>query len=89
MFAIWVPRFEVTSDLRFGALRLSLRFESLAFVGGHISPEKKQNLVLVDPRVVALRFESRDWRSFVKYIRSMWNCGMACESRLRSLNASD
>ena len=39
--------------------------ESLAFVGGHISLQKPQNLVLTDPVFVALRFESRDWRSFV------------------------
>ena len=30
-------------------------------------PLKTQNLVLVDPAFVALRFESRDWRSLVQY----------------------
>ena len=40
-------------------------------------PLKTQNLVLVDPAFVALRFEA---------ICSMWACGMACESWPRSLN---
>ena len=30
-------------------------------------PLKTQNLVLVDPAFIALRFESRDWRSLVWY----------------------
>ena len=40
---------------------------------------KTQHLVLVDPAFVALRFESRDWRSLgVRWcsIRSTWTCGM-------------
>ena len=39
-------------------------FESLAFVGGHISLQNTE-IVLTDPAFVVLRFESRDWRSFV------------------------
>ena len=30
-----------------------------------ISPSKTQKLVLTDPAFIVLRFESRDWRSFV------------------------
>ena len=30
-------------------------------------PLKTQNLVLVDPAFVALRFEPRDWRSLLEY----------------------
>ena len=52
---------EIARELSQNRLRkLSLRFESLAFVGGHYLPLKAQNLVLVDPAFVALRFESRD-----------------------------
>ena len=42
-------------------------------------PLKTQNLVLVDPAFVVLRFESRDWAIGVRWcsIRSTWNCGMA------------
>ena len=43
----------------------SPRFESLAFVGGHISPQIKK-IVLIDLAFVALRFELRDWHSFVR-----------------------
>ena len=32
-----------------------------------ISPSETQKLVLIDPAFVVLRFESRDWRSFVEH----------------------
>ena len=61
----------------------------LVFVGGHISPLKTQNLVLVDPSRSLLRDSNRAicvrWSS----IRLTLNCGMSCESCLRSLNTSD
>ena len=47
------------------AIELSQRFESQQRSLAVISPVKTQNLVLVDSAFLALRFESRDWRSLV------------------------
>ena len=62
----------------------------VVFVGDHISPPPKtQKLVLKDParslRCSSNRAIGVHWCSR----RSTWNCGMACESWPRSLNASD
>ena len=55
--------YELVSWMGEIARELSQRFESLALIGSHISPLKTQNLLLVDPAFVPLRFASRDWRS--------------------------
>ena len=47
---------------------ISPRFNSLAFVGGIGDTPQTQKLVLIDPAFVVLRFESRDWRSFVQHL---------------------
>ena len=51
------------------------QFESLAMVGGHISPSKTQKLVLIDPAFVVPLLESPDWRSFVQNLFhvELWN----------------
>ena len=36
-----------------------------AHLRSYLPPPKRQNVVLVDPAFVVLRFESRDWRSLV------------------------
>ena len=56
--------YKKTRTLQFSE-ELSPRFESQAFIGDQISPLKTQKLVLTDHAFVVLRFESRDWRSFV------------------------
>ena len=60
-----------TQGLEEGQLRWAKSRESYRRIAsarwslGLISPAKTQDLVLIGPAFVALRFESRDWRSLV------------------------
>ena len=70
---------QVSRDMKSIAVGPLRRFESLAFVGGHVSTPKTQNLVLVDPALVAMRLGSRNWRLLMMCSFSV-DCEMACES---------
>ena len=61
------------------ASQSSLRFESLAFVGGHVSPQNTE----ISPQRPCVRCAAIHYRAIGVHpfnIRCTWNCGMACES---------